>query len=154
MRLNWLNPLLALVIALWAPMCCCQAALLAGAPIPTPCHASSGDDHAAETDADHCCCDADASDAATESDPVAPHDGLPCDSCPTCFGKPALGTTLDGGVRIDTDALAATLVVFIVAGLDGTLSPPATVIGPREHGPPHHTRANRAALRWHCALNV
>lgn len=137
-------------------MCCCQAALLAGAPIPTPCHTSSGDDYAAETDADadHCCCDADASDAATESDAPATHDGLPCDSCPTCFGKPALGTTLDGGVRIDADAFAATLVVFIVAGFDGMLPPPATVIGPREHGPPHHTRANRAALRWHCALNV
>lgn len=107
-------------------MCCCQAALLAGAPIPTPCHTSSGDDYAAETDADadHCCCDADASDAATESDAPATHDGLPCDSCPTCFGKPALGTTLDGGVRIDADAFAATLVVFIVAGFDGMLPHP------------------------------
>src|SRR5688572_27424246 len=81
MRHPLLRILLALVIGVVSPMCCCHAAAVAGAacgPIEA---------QAAETPA-HSCCSACRGDAEDEPEPASPTpDDQPCPDCNSCDGN-------------------------------------------------------------------
>jgi hypothetical protein len=152
MRHPLLRILVALIIGVVTPVCCCQAMALAG----SICDGR----HAVVTKADSCCheCpDGRASDhrqeAPSDEQPPLPGD---CPSCPSCEGTSG-GTGAKAEVNLPVfekvwNALATIAVVVL-----WSLPPLEAQVAPAPPGwaaDPPFLKANREALRWHCALLV
>lgn len=172
MRHPLLRILIALLVGMASPLCCCQAALFTGdtcGPSPvvvvfTP--------EAAPTPAapSRCCSSAKCHDeqppatSPTNSDtdnhnsPAHTHNpSQPCDTCPTCYStiKQASidnlsSSTLNAFAKqyLCSDAAFPTLVELLRLELHAK-QPQAY-----SQSDDAHIRPNRAALRWHCALIV
>ncbi|HMN95710.1 MAG TPA: hypothetical protein PKC43_03460 [Phycisphaerales bacterium] len=143
--------ILALLVGVWSPLCCCQAMALVGRAC------ERGALRGAE--AAGCCsrCAADDGVPASQDDaaPTRPADQLPggCDSCPACLGAIGIAVKLESLTMIP-DAGSDER-----ASVDPRPSPrqrirrddAGSLSGPR---PSQSLRANRPALRWHCTLIV
>jgi len=152
MRHPLLRILVALLIGVASPLCCCQAMAMAGGVC--------GERHEVAAKADSCCqgCSGDPSsdqeqDAPEQEDPHTPGK---CPSCPSCQGTSA-GTGVKAEARLPAfepqwDALS-TLALAALWELPPTALQFKTVLPGWSHDPPF-LRANRDALRWHCALLV
>jgi hypothetical protein len=156
MRHPLLRILVALLIGVVTPLCCCQAALLVGS-------ACDGQ-HLVAAEIDSCCggCSTEtASRPASDRPQDDPNEDQPpspgeCPSCPSCQGTTG-GTGAKAESRLPAfeqqwDALAT----FALAVLWTFPTPDAKVlpISPGWALDPPHLKANREALRWHCALVV
>ncbi|MBX3392756.1 MAG: hypothetical protein KF787_08920 [Phycisphaeraceae bacterium] len=146
MRHPLLRILVALLIGVWSPLCCCQAMALAG----NVCEGT----HQIKTDS---CCHEESHPG--EDETPANHGGsLPvdCPSCPSCQGTSG-GAGLTAEAKLPTleqkwNALAtiALAVLFDLPQSDEVIS-----LGrPPWWNDPPFVKANREALRWHCALIV
>ncbi len=151
MRHPLLRILVALLIGVVTPLCCCQAMALAG----SLCNGRQ----AAATELGSCCheCPLDpASDqrqTPTDDQPPLPGE---CPSCPSCQGT-------SGGTGAKSEASlpafeqqwhASAMVAIAVVWNFSNPGPEATPSQPRWTADPPHLKANREALRWHCALLV
>jgi len=162
MRHPFFRVLVALLIGVWSPLCCCQAMTLVG----RACESTASDVVAQST----CCpnCPTETSEATEdESRPPAsaPDNGQSthpddCPSCPSCQG-------LSGGVGLNVEAelptfeqqwsAIATIALAVILELPWTDEmmvrgrPPWPWGG---WGSPPHVKANRDAQRWHCALTL
>lgn len=151
MRHPLLRILVAVLLAAWSPLCCCQAAAWAGS-------ACGGPDRV-EIISD-ACCDVDHGAAAARTPMVLMDqhrlpDGEPggCSTCGTCQDAPALGVesklpSLEREWNADGVPAACATPAWTMA--ERAVAP---VLPAMADGPPH-VRANRAAQRWHCALMV
>lgn len=152
MRHPLLRILVALLISVATPVCCCQAMALAGS-------VCDGRFAAAAESASCCheCSDDPLSDQGqevpTDEVPLSPSD---CPSCPSCQGT-AGGTGVKAEANLPVfkkvwNALAtiAVAVLWSLPPLDAqnALAPPGWA------SDPPFLKANREALRWHCALLV
>lgn len=149
MRRPFVRILMAFLIGLWSPMCCCHAAWMTG----QPCGAEVTRDADGAARADDCC-----------GRPVEPGSESPpesstptCEQCSACQGNsPSFGALQSAQVKIKPVALDAlsTFVLGVVLATENNAalaSPPGPVEG---RVPPATTRAGRTLLRWHCALIV
>jgi hypothetical protein len=156
MRHPLLRILVALLIGVVTPLCCCQAALLVGS-------ACDGK-HLVAVEMDSCCggCSTETAshrasdpqpDDSNEEPPLSPDE---CPSCPSCQGTSG-GTGVKAESRLPAfeqqwDALAtfSLAVLWTIPTPDARVVPlsPGWALGPP------HLKANRDALRWHCALVV
>lgn len=145
-----LRIIVALLIGVWSPLCCCQAmAFIGGACDGRPSPTAS---------VESCC--ADCSDvparSTNENSPLGDRESHPpdCPSCPSC-------QALSGEAVLQVEAKSPTLdnewTAIATIALLGQIDPPHAD-EPMDlrhpswwHGPPF-LRANREALRWHCAL--
>lgn len=156
MRHPLLRILVAFVIGVWSPLCCCQAMALAG----TACDGG----HAAVSEPDSCCggCLIDPTSDHEQQAPTEDQDddqgSAPgeCPSCPSCEGNPS-GTGVNAEVKLPAfeqqwDALT-TLAVAVLWNLP-PLDAQAAPAPPGWANAPPFLKANREALRWHCALQV
>jgi len=152
MRHPLLRILVALLIGVATPVCCCQAMALAGGV----CDGRFG---AAAESASCChqCPDSPLSDqeqeAPTDEVPPSPSD---CPSCPSCQGTSG-GTGVKAEANLPVfekvwNALAtiAVAVLWSLLPLDAQNTPAP----PGWAADPPFLKANREALRWHCALLV
>lgn len=150
MRHPLLRILVALLIGVVTPLCCCQAMALAG----SICDGR----HAETTSSASCCheCPGDPGpdqqqDSPTDDDSDTPGD---CRSCPSCQGAsggagakaevnlPAIEKVLD---TLETIAVAVLWSLPPLESQDAS-APPGWAAAPP------FLKANREALRWHCAL--
>lgn len=151
MRHPLLRILVALLIGLWSPLCCCQAMTLAGS--------TCGDAVPEVASSDSCCQDlasssSDAGDCESgQWDVPAPSD---CSSCPSCQG-----TSGGAGLKVDSRLPSVSHEFNLVATLANTyvlsLPKPDEAVKPSARSwwrTPLHLRANRVSQRWHCALVV
>ncbi len=152
MRHPLLRILVALLIGVVSPLCCCRAMAVVG----TPC----GGAHVAAVESESCCGGC-VGDPASEQGREAPTDERPhapgeCPSCPSCDG-------VAGGAAAKVESklpafepqpewLAAVTVAVLwnLPPLDLT----SAVRSPGWASDPPFLKANREALRWHCALLV
>lgn len=156
-----LRMLVALLIGVVTPLCCCQAVAVAGG-------ACSGG-HVAAVESDSGCggCVGGAradKRSAEEPCPDQPRDDPQdrpshpgkCPSCPSCQGTSA-GTGVNAEARLPAfEQQWNALATFALAVL-WTIEAPETALAPRPPGwakGPPHLKANRDAQRWHCALLV
>lgn len=160
MRHPLLRVLLALLIGVVTPLCCCQAAALAGG-------ACSGW-NVAVAESDSCgggCPDGPASDPCPDRsqdqsrdrpDHDQPSPPGKCTSCPSCQGTSA-GTVINAAARLPAfEQQWNALATFALAVL-WTMEAPEALVAPHPPGWAHyppHLKANRDAQRWHCALLV
>lgn len=162
-----LRILAAFLIGLWSPLCCCQSEVLLGSHCPSQDAAINAPPSASPKTKSCCgsgdsCGKQDRSRAPAQSqepstDPLSPateDSPTSCNSCPSC-----LTTAREGFARQSVETESASWISFSV--------PPATLWEPpslhqlrhsdcKPSWPVefHHLRANRSALRWHCALIV
>ncbi len=156
MRHPLLRILVALLIGVVTPLCCCQAALL----VDSACDGN----HLVAAETDPCCggCSTETAsrqasdpqrDHSNEEQPLSPDE---CPSCPSCQGTSG-GTGVKAESRLPAfeqqwDALAtfALAVLWTIPNPDAKVLPlsPGWALGPP------YLKANREALRWHCALVV
>lgn len=156
MRHPLLRILIALLIGLWSPVCCCQAMALAGS--------SCGDASVPEIQPDSCCqgCKSEP----RSSEPGSSHDELPadhershpgdCPSCPSCQGT-AGGASLRADARLASsqpDGNAIATMTFAVTIAPRWPDEASITSSLSRWGRPPFARANREAQRWHCALNM
>lgn len=150
MRQPLLRILVALIIGMWIPLCCCQAMALAGdacGSTPTP-----------QAKADSCCQGFLAAHSDQESIPDDDERSLPgdCTSCPSCQGTSAgAGLTLEAKPptleqKWNTAAATALLVLSDLPRPDAAISPGL----PSCWDDRLFIKANREAQRWFCALIV
>ncbi|MBX3404425.1 MAG: hypothetical protein KF699_13520 [Phycisphaeraceae bacterium] len=149
MRHPLLHTLVALLIGVVTPLCCCEAMAFAGSVFggqhgPAPETTSCG----------HECPGDSASDQQQEvpSDDQQPSPGE-CPSCPSCQGTSG-GTGVKAEANLPVfekvwNALATTAVAVL-----WNLPPLAAQSMPGWASDPPFLRANREALRWHCTLLV
>lgn len=152
MRHPLLRILVALLIGVVTPLCCCQATAIVGS--------GCGEPHTAAIKPNSCCngcADDPASkqhrDAPTDNEPPAPGK---CPSCPSCDGTPA-GTAINVEARLpafehDWDVIA-TLALAVLWDLP-SLETRVTASPPGWASDPPFLKANREAQRWYCALVV
>jgi hypothetical protein len=152
MRHPLLRILIALLIGVVTPVCCCQAMALAG----SICDGR----HSALTKSDSCCheCSGDPApdqpqDAPTDDDPGVPGE---CPSCPSCQGT-AGGTGAKAEANLPVFEKFWNALATIAVAVLWNLLPLEAVTAPAPPGwaaDPPFLKANREALRWHCALLV
>lgn len=152
MRHPLLSILVALFIGVIAPLCCCQFAVLTGA--------ACGEVHGVAAQPDSCCrgCSGDPTPRDEKQTPTDHDEHTPgeCPSCPSCQGT-AVGTGVKFEAKVSAldqqlHALAtiALAVLWELPPLDARAAP--SWPGWASNSP--FLRANREALRWHCALLV
>lgn len=167
MRHPLLRVFLALLIGVWSPLCCCQAAALVGTTCGMMTEPRASADLGAADSCCQCCDDEEPpGDGALPSDPgeivragsAAP--GAPvCPTCQACQGSP-VSAALHADAKIATVEQHRNALVTLgwavlpdvqsLRGADaGSAPPPAWWWC----GPPH-LKANRDAQRWHCALVI
>ncbi len=150
MRQPLLRILVALLLGMWIPLCCCQAMALAGdacGSTPTP-----------QAKADSCCQGCHAAPSDQESTPDDDKRSLPsdCTSCPSCQG-----TSAGAGLTVETKLptleqnwnAAAAMALVVLTDLpkpDAAISPGL----PSRWDDRLFIKANREAQRWFCALIV
>lgn len=170
MRHPLLRILVALLIGVVTPLCCCQAAALAGG-------ACSGG-HVSTAVSDSCCggCDSGAgSDERPAEQPCSDqsqddqqdqsqdqpcqdqpsHPGK-CPSCPSCQGTSS-GTGVNAEARLPAFEQQWNALATFTLTVLWTIDAPETNLASRPPGwakSPPHLKANRDAQRWHCALLV
>lgn len=173
MRHPLLRILVALFVGVWSPLCCCQAALLAGTSCPTDGSARtshSNDESPAERPL---CCSKEGCgqqrgvEAGRSADPESgpfdghtPTDRPECPSCPACRGdaagsgllnaepKPERHSESESPGFVNAVALATGLKFECTLGAGGGW-------GVRlRDGALAHLHTNRDAQRWHCALVI
>lgn len=155
MRHPLLRILVALIIGVSLPLCCCQAMMLVGG-------ACDGASDTVELQASCCPSCLDESSGSRSPTPVHtpsndenshPDD---CPSCPSCQG-------LSGGAGLKVEAKLPALeqqwnalaTIAIAVFFDLPKPDEAIVPGcPSRWGSPPHVKANRDAQRWHCALTI
>ena len=152
MRHPLLRILVALFIGVIAPLCCCTVQALAGN--------LCGGTHEVSVQSDSCChgCSGDPTSSDEQQTPTDHDEHAPgkCPSCPSCQG-----TAVGAGVKFEARGLAleqqfhalATLalaVLWELPPLDARAAPSL----PGWASAPPFLKANREALRWHCALLV
>lgn len=161
MRHPLIRILLAAFVAFWSPLCCCQAAAIIGA------QCSRGDHETQATVASACCCKCGNECSDSGRDKTSAHDSPTdrsdcpddpggCPSCPSCKGT-AGGAGLWSSVKLhlahDQVNAAASSGLSALPAISMLVAEPvpalAGFVAPRAH-----PRANRAAQRWHCALNL
>ena len=152
MRHPLLRILVALLIGIIMPLCCCQAASFVGGHC-------SGIVEAAQI-VDSCCHESeDESSAPPDNDGTernAPQPAETCPSCPSCQGSVA-GNGAKSEATIPSfksqwDALATFAFAIVWNSLLGEAQAPSVPPGWRSDPP--FLRANRDAQRWYCALIV
>lgn len=147
---------LALLVGLWAPLCCCQVELFATTTLASL--LSNSNPASAATEEAHGCCERcrnkeRASPPAEQSGPSQSPQRDPCDDCPACSGT---AMTVSG-----TDQRIS-LPAFDTLALDGFIielpNTPAEIDAPRARrwtGPPRSSDiGGRAVLRRQCALII
>ena len=152
MRHPLLRILVALLIGLVTPLCCCQAMAMAGG--------GCGDRHEVAPAPDACChgCSQDSAPDRQRSKPTGDDSSAPgkCPSCPSCQGTSS-GTGMKADVRLPAFEQQWNVLVASALASLGMIETPQCVLAPSPPvwalGPPH-LKANREALRWHCALVV
>lgn len=149
MRYPPLRILLALLIGVWSPLCCCQAKALAG----IACSPSL----AAEAATDSCCHECNDESVPSDDDWPDEHGGSPpgdCHSCPSCRGiSVGAGLQTESKLSMDEQGWNA-LATLALPVLHGHPRPDDAIVASRPswwESPPH-VRANRDVQRWHCAL--
>lgn len=152
MRHPLLRILVALLIGVITPLCCCQATAMVGSGCDGP--------HAVAIEPDSCCngCDDDPAsqqdrDAPTDNEQPAPGK---CPSCPSCDGTSA-GTAINVEARLpafehDWDVIA-TLALAVLWDLP-SLETRVTASSPGWASDPPFLKSNREAQRWYCSLVV
>lgn len=164
MRHPMLRILVALLIGVWSPLCCCQASVLAGTACGTMHRAEPVVQSLAQNAISACChrCDgtllpeeggstSDGSGSVPTGDPPGS-----CPSCPTCQGlSNSVGLQIDAKFP-SLDQQWNALATLALAVLFRLAEPEDAIIArmPPWWGSPPHIKANREALRWHCALVV
>ncbi len=153
--------LLALLVGIVSPLCCCEATALAGTSCAVVGVATS------DTRSDEASCCGGCRDRASDAAALAPHQvaskAAPrdpthpgtCPTCPKCKGVQSIA--LDHGPKLPAlDNTWTTLATITIAAiLDSSHS--MNSIGSRPpswRADPPSVKANRDALRWHCALIV
>lgn len=150
------NPLLRILVALLlgvvTPLCCCV--------IQTSLGNACGNRHAAAVTIDTCCTGC-SNDPASDFEQDTPADDQQpsqedCPSCPSCQGTSG-GTGAKAEVTLTAlehqwNALA-TMALAVLWNLP-TTDIEAVASAPGWADDPPHLKANREALRWHCALLV
>lgn len=152
MRHPLLRILMALLIGVCTPMCCCRAMALAG---------SVCDGRFVTLTEAESCCQKCSRDHAPDQRPEAPahDDSCPpggCPSCPSCQGASSIA-----GVKAEASVAVFEEVLNTLATIDLSL---LCVLAPLDFEPalkrpgwatdPPFLKANRDAQRWHCALLV
>jgi len=154
MRHPLMRILVALLVGVWAPICCCRATTF----LNTSCRETVA--HATVSE-ESCCsrgCRTSTPEATPDHDPL--HDGrLPpggCKTCPSCVGSSGASGVLTGKdgpskatAMNEVPAMLPAPIVVVRRGMP--VAPPNTRNWSGDQG---CQRANRSALRWHCALNV
>lgn len=152
MRHPSLRILVAVLIGVIAPLCCCQASTFAG----VLCDGRQEVTLAASTCCHEC---SDERDSLPQRDSSNNDQQSPpgkCPSCPSCQGVPAGAGVKSEAGRADLDQqlhALATLALAVVLDLPPLNTHVATAM-PAWLADPPFVRANRATLRWHCALTV
>lgn len=165
MRRTWFHILMAFIVGLWSPLCCCQAGLVIGTltGVPASCSNTELSEHMVSEDDSQCCghCGGNRNEPPTPSTDLEgpekqlPGESTPCNDCPACQG------TL--GVQQDTTdsssvlkSITSEVPIFCYAML-----PTWSVAGSSFPSTPrksvdHSGRGGggRAILRLHCALVV
>ncbi len=146
-----LRILVALLIGVWSPLCCCQAMMLAG----SVCEIS----HSVAAVSDSCCHNCEDRPVSENEHPSSGLDGQhpsDCKSCPSCQGlSSGAGLKIEAGlasVEEQWNAIAtiARDVFFHVPRRDDAIVPGR----PLWWGSPPYVKANRETLLWHCALTI
>lgn len=151
MRHPLLRILVALLIGLWSPLCCCQAMTLAG---------SICDFVAAEQASSDSCCQNRESPPPGADDCSLDQGEVPapteCSSCPSCQGTSG-GAGSNAESRLPSVSHEFNSVATLASCRVFGLSKPDEAVKPSGLSwwrTPLHLRANRDSLRWHCALVV
>lgn len=151
MRHPLLRILFALLIGAWLPLCCCQATALA--------RTACGGLHTPQVQANSCCQGCDEEPRHGEDYATGEHESsLPgdCVSCPASQGT-------SGGAGLTVEAKLPTLEQKWNATASIALAVLFDLRQPDEATGPGHPlwwddvasiKANRDALRWHCALII
>lgn len=150
MRHPLLRILVALLIGVVTPLCCCQAMAMVGAVCDGR--------HERVATAKSCCHGCEGDSAPVDHQEPTPENGqsVPdeCPSCPSCQGTSS-GSGIKAEIKLPAfeqhwNALAtmALAVLWNLPPLDSHKAP-SLLDGAEE---PLFLRANRDALRWHCAL--
>lgn len=152
MRHPLLRILVALFIGVITPLCCCVVQAVA--------ENACGGQHSAAVELASCCngCSTQPGSDQDQDDPTEEPPSSPekCPSCPSCQGTSG-GTGAKAEIRVPAieqvlDALAtiALAAFWNLPPLDAEAAPPL----PGWASDPPFLKANREALRWHCALLV
>lgn len=152
MRHPLLRILVALLIGVVTPVCCCQAMAFAGS--------LCAGRNASVAKAGSCCheCPGDPTSDQQQNAPGNDHPGLPgeCPSCPSCQGTSGgTGAKVEASLPVFEkvwNALAT--IAFALLWNLPPLEAQAAIAPPVWAGDPPFLKANREALRWHCALLV
>lgn len=163
MRHPLLRILVALIVGLWSPMCCCQAAMFIGGACPS---CPRPETPAPEPEPECCCCKhaptpapgSSCGDSPTQADssPHQPDSKHPCNSCPACKGSAATTASASAAISFHLPALQFDLfATLLLANFDcpvfsPQLDRPTAQWSPRGCIP----RESRDVLRRHCALIV
>ena len=160
----FLRIVLALVIGLWSPLCCCQAAMVAGALTGTPGDCTGSNKKTAASPIKVGCCDhcgdepsnpGSSDHSSSTNHDRSPGDRSPCNDCPGCQGTLGLSRLDKADTAMQALALAmAVLVIVVPVDLPLTLPTVTLPFWPRlpDHLPLY--AGGRSLLRWHCALVV
>ena len=151
MRHPLLRILIALLIGVASPVCCCQVMALAGSAC------ESG--HAA-AEADSCCHECPFDPASDDLEEVRSDAPLPsssdCPSCPSCRGA-SVGKAAKSEANFpvfeefwDTLATLSLAVLWELPALEAKCA----TVRPGWGDDPAFLKSNREALRWHCTLLV
>lgn len=167
--------LMVLLVGLWSPLCCCQAAALAAAVTGVPMSCGSAATPAATggrtAESGGCCgCSRTCGEAAQsyghdddepepdDGDPTAPASpepaNAPCDDCPACQGTLGLNPAVTGSMTM-ARSLASIAVLFCTA-TPWRAPPTADVYRPPRDPPDHLSRAGggRSLLCLHGILTI
>jgi len=157
--------LLAFIVGVWSPLCCCQAALLVSdlTGMPSRCGTSGIADAIDSRPAAHCCggcCGERDQQPMPSNDSDTRHEQSPCESTP-CHDCPACqGTVGIPNGTVDSSSALKSIAYQFAIPAPTTLSTwsvaphpfPAVVGKPVDHS--GRGDGGRAILRLHCALLV
>lgn len=158
---------IALFMAIWSPICCCQAAFFMGAGCGT--EIASNEVISGMVSETSCCSrcghqqepsESDATSQSSDQGPADRQSDCPderCPSCPTCQGfAGGTGSTASLLLKLVQPQLDVFATLHLASLLTGIQSLPDTSTKPFtcSRHEPAQPRAGRSALRWHCALVV
>ncbi len=141
--------LAALLLAVWMPLCCCQTAMLFGSACEAEIELEERGD-----DGNGCCSRSHVEEESCDEIPA--HPAKPC----KCFelGKRAVESERESAsktVRFEQNEVL--IPIAVLASMQSEFSVSASLfesLSTRDFAAPPFIKANRALLRWHCALIV